>query len=80
MATSGDRKLAVDNTDVRTQLLGCWGHLDATDTVAALRRTVDLFARLAERTAALCEIAPFDHDGLHEEIELILSYPARTPG
>lgn len=68
------------DTDVRTQLLGCWGHLDATDTVAALRRTVDLFARLAERTAALCEIAPFDHDGLHEEIELILSYPARTPG
>jgi len=30
--------------DIRTQLLGCWGHLDATDTVAALRRTVDLFA------------------------------------
>lgn len=66
--------------DIRTQLLGCWGHLDATDTVAALRRTVDLFARLAQRTAALCDIAPFDHDGLHEEIELILSYPARTPG
>ncbi|MUM18926.1 aminoglycoside 6-adenylyltransferase [Mycobacterium sp. CBMA271] len=64
------------DADIRDELGGCWGHLDAADTAAALRRTVDLFARLATRTGNALGFEPFRHERLRSEIEQILALRA----
>ncbi|MBA0047218.1 aminoglycoside 6-adenylyltransferase [Mycobacterium sp. NPDC050853] len=61
------------DADVRDEINGCWGHFDAGDTTAALRRTVDLFARLSARAGAALGFEPFQHERLQHEIEQILS-------
>ncbi|WP_432570102.1 aminoglycoside 6-adenylyltransferase [Kineococcus sp. SYSU DK005] len=59
--------------EVRQALQECWGHLDAVDTAAALRASVELFARLAVRVQARLGFEPFDHQKLRAEIEAILA-------
>lgn len=61
------------DADVRDALLSCWGHFDATDTEAALRNSIDLYARLATRTASALNLPSFDHDRLRAEVETILA-------
>lgn len=60
------------DTDIRNELNYCWGHFNAHDTTRALRRTMALFARLAQRLATAFDIPAFAHDRLHTEIERIL--------
>ncbi|OHU76583.1 aminoglycoside 6-adenylyltransferase [Mycobacteroides chelonae] len=69
----GSRMSSWMDSDIREELNGCWGHFDAVDTLNALRRTVDLFARLSVRTATALGFPPFDHERLQREIERILS-------
>ena len=59
--------------DVRDELFGCWGHLDAADTASALRNTVKLFATVAERTAEARGFGAFHHARVNGEIEAILA-------
>lgn len=61
------------DADIRDELTGCWSHFDTADTTAALRRTVELFARLAARTGVALGFEPFHHERLHAEIEQILA-------
>ncbi|TDZ45102.1 aminoglycoside 6-adenylyltransferase [Mycobacteroides franklinii] len=61
------------DSDIRDELNECWGHLQADDTVRALRHTVDLFARLATRAGTSLGQQPFDHDRLRRELDAILA-------
>ncbi|MFD6198804.1 aminoglycoside 6-adenylyltransferase [Mycobacteriaceae bacterium NPDC060252] len=72
----GTRMNSWMDADIRDEVEGCWAHFDADDTVNALRRTVDLFARLSERTGAALGFEPFRHERLRREIEQILSLRA----
>lgn len=69
----GTRMNSWMDADIRDELNGCWAHFDAEDTVGALRRTVDLFTRLAMRTGSALELGHFSHERLHKEIEEILA-------
>lgn len=60
------------DADIRNELTHCWGHFDAVDTAAALRRTTALFSRLAERVAMALGLTPFGHERLTSEVEHIL--------
>lgn len=61
------------DADIRAELRDCWGHFDKNDSAAALRRTVALYARLAERTADALELPSFDHERLARELTTILA-------
>ncbi|SKW75517.1 Similar to streptomycin adenyltransferase [Mycobacteroides abscessus subsp. abscessus] len=61
------------DADIRDELGECWGHFDAEDSVEALRRTVDLFTRLAIRAEAALGFKPFNHHLLRGEIDAILA-------
>ena len=60
------------DTDVQDDLESCWGRFDATDSAAALRATIALYARLSTRTAEVLGFPSFDHGRLRAEIESIL--------
>lgn len=72
----GTRMNSWMDAEVRVEVEGCWAHFDADDTVNALRRTVDLFARLSARTGTALGFEPFRHERLRREIEQILSLRA----
>jgi aminoglycoside 6-adenylyltransferase len=61
------------DADIRDALLNCWGRLDAKDTEFALRNTIDLYTRLATRTATNLGMPTFDHERLSAELETILA-------
>lgn len=61
------------DADVCAALLSCWGHFDAEDTMVALRNSIDLFAKLATRTASILDLPGFDHRRLAAEVETILA-------
>ncbi|WP_234795569.1 aminoglycoside 6-adenylyltransferase [Mycobacteroides saopaulense] len=69
----GTRMNSWMDADIRDELQDCWSRFDGDDTVNALRRTVDLFARLATRTGAALEFESFSHTRLHREIAEILA-------
>lgn len=69
----GTRMNSWMDADIRDELGECWGHFDAEDSVKALRRTVDLFTRLAIRAEAALGFKPFNHHLLHGEIDAILA-------
>ena len=62
------------DADVRAELLECWGRFDAADTARSLRASVELFDRLADRTADSLGHARFDHGPAGREIERILHH------
>lgn len=72
----GRRMNAWLDADIRAELAACWGRFDAADTVAALRRTVALFTRLATRTAERLGFPAFDHDRVRAELDAILDVAA----
>jgi aminoglycoside 6-adenylyltransferase len=69
----GTRMSAWMDADIQTELQQCWGHFDAVDTARALIATVQLFARLSERTAQRWSLSEFHHARLLSEIQEILN-------
>lgn len=60
--------------DIRMELSSCWGHFDARDSALALRRTVALYRRVAERTTNFYGLdVRVDSQKVADEIEAILS-------
>lgn len=68
----GTRMRSWMDVDIQAALQQCWGHFDAPDTARALVATVELFARLAERTAEHWSFDQFNHPRVIKEIEGIL--------
>jgi len=66
--------------DVQATLTACWAGADPRDSASALKNSVALFARVAERTAAALGEPAFDHQRVGHEVErrLALRSPAGT--
>jgi aminoglycoside 6-adenylyltransferase len=61
------------DTDIRAKLDSCWAGFLAEDMVPALRASMELFQRLAERTAEAIGVPPFHHDRVRREVDRILA-------
>lgn len=62
--------------DIRSELDVCWAGFVPKDTAAALKASVDLFRRSAERTADALAFRRFHHDRVGDEVDRILTSPA----
>jgi aminoglycoside 6-adenylyltransferase len=74
----GTRMSAWMDADIQEELRQCWGRFDATDTARALMATVQLFARLSERTAQRWSLGKFYHarvisEGQAQPVEAFVS-------
>lgn len=69
----GTRMTQWMDADVRDDLSSCWGRFDAADSAAALRATLRLYARIAERTASAHDFPAFHHDRILAEVNGVLS-------
>jgi aminoglycoside 6-adenylyltransferase len=59
------------DVDVRAELDRCWAGFRAEDAIAALRASMDLFQRLADRTGRTLGFSAFHHVRVREEVDRI---------
>lgn len=64
------------DADIREELNACWAGFRPAEMVPALRASMDLFQRLADRTAHALDLPAFHHGQVRSEVDRIL----RTAG